>query len=99
MAKRGRPRKKDKITPIRPDVELELDGEKNLAWYRSKLDAVRQFLWDKCMEGLNNTKAMGRWPELMKKLEELVAYVEITDASTELVLDFDVVATREVASA
>jgi hypothetical protein len=35
----------------------------------------------------------------MKKLEELVAFVEITDASTELVLDFDVVATREVVSA
>lgn len=99
MAKRGRPTKKDKITPIRPELELDLDGVKDLAWYRGKLDAERQFLWDKCMEGLNNTKAMGKWPELMKKLEELVAYVEITDSETELILDFDVVATREVATA
>jgi len=99
MAKQGRPRKKDKITPIRPEVELELDEERDLDWYRGKLNAVRRFMWDKCMEGLNSQKAMAKWPELMKKLEELVAYVEITDASTELVLDFDVVATREVASA
>ncbi len=99
MAKRGRPQKKAKITKIHPDIELDLDEEKDLAWYRSRLNAVRRYIWDKCIEGLENTKAMGKWPELMKKLEELVAFVEISDASTELELDFDVVATREVISA
>ena len=96
MAKRGRPQTKAKITKIHPDIELDLDEEKDLAWYKSRMNAVQSHIWQKCMDGLDNTKAMGKWPELMKIIQDLAALVDIGDNDTELVLDFDVVATREV---
>ena len=99
MAKRGRPQKKAKITKIHPDIELDSDEGKDLAWYRDRLNSVQGHVWDKCMEGLDNTKAMGKWPELMKIIQDLAALVDIADNDTELILDFDVVATREVATA
>ena len=85
--------KKEKITKIDPSVVLK--DEKSLTWYRERLDPVRQFCWDKCIEGLSNTKAMGKWPELMKKLEEYVALVDIQSSDAVLDMNWDVVATRE----
>ena len=90
---------KSKITPIDPSVELETKNGRDIPWYRDQLNPVQQLCWDKCIEGLASTKAMGKWVDFMKTLQELANLAEISDADLEVDLCLDPVTTAEVEEA
>ena len=87
--------KKKKISKIKPDIVLVSDGDRDLKWYRDQLGSVEQYCWDKCKEGLDSTKATGKWPDFMLELQRLKTLVDIKSEDVELELDWDTVATTE----
>jgi len=90
---------KPRIPKINPEVELDLGDDRTLDWYREKLNPVEQLCWDKAIDGLNSTKAMGKWVDFMKVLQELASLAEIADDDLEVDLCLDPVATSEIEEA
>ena len=97
---KSKPESPKNIIAITPDIDItgEDDDGHSLDWFRKQLDSVQRLCWDKCIQGLNSNKAQGKWTDFMRMLQELKSYVLIASDNAEMTLDFDVVATREVAA-
>ena len=72
--------------------------EESIDDIRARLNVLDQHLWDKCWEALDTSKAMGKWPDFMSKLEELKKKSDLSAASM-IEIVFDEVAITEAESA
>ena len=83
------------IIPISDDIPIG-DEKRPLSWYRERLNSVQALCWDKAIDGLNSTKAQGKWVDFMSVIERLAKEVEM--CSEDLVVDLclDPVTTAEI---